>query len=95
MSTSEITSEVAKDSSFIIKNVAIPSAESLVAGLEPMASGGKSSSNNQEATLDMETGISDFSVDPLLRLKVHVQMLSEIRSRMQFMNREISYLLKL
>lgn len=44
---------------------------------------------------DLVEGGAFDNIDPLMRLKVQVSMLSEIRRRQQFMNRELSYLLKI
>jgi hypothetical protein len=48
----------------------------------------------QTKDISLETPFPE-AIDPIMRLKVQVALLSEIRSRMQFLNREISYLMRL
>lgn len=90
MRTSETTSEVMKDSSQ--NKILIEGVES---GLERMVTTLTQTVAPEETLSLSHEEVLETSVDPLMRLKVHVQMLAEIRSRMQFMNREISYLLNL
>ncbi len=52
------------------------------------------SSENLELKLPSNSSIQ-FDVDPLLRLKINMQLLEEALGRLQFLNREVCYLLKI
>jgi hypothetical protein len=94
MRTSKLKFELVKDRSHAITMPLSSSPEGLVG---PAQLGGVSQSSvvDDENQFSSKIKTYEYAVDPILSLKVHVQMLSEVRNRIQFINREISYLLKL